>query len=82
MTIILTEEQEKLIEQQIETGKYATVNDVLTSALNLLANQSENNKYVIQTGEIARKKLLEKVAQIKKVWQKLKIFLLISIEKN
>lgn len=66
MTIILTAEQEKFIEQQIETGKYATVNDVLSSALNLLANQPDTNKYVIQTGEIARKKMLEKVGKIKK----------------
>lgn len=33
MTIIFTTKQEKFIEQQIQTGKYATVNEVISSAL-------------------------------------------------
>jgi Arc/MetJ-type ribon-helix-helix transcriptional regulator len=39
MIITLTVEQERLIKQQIETVKYVTVNEVISSALSLLANE-------------------------------------------
>lgn len=67
MTITLTTDQEKFIQQQLETGKYSNPTEVITEALALLASQQNPKKYVIQRGELAQKKLQEKIAMAKKL---------------
>lgn len=67
MTITLTIEQENFIKKQLETGKYADANEVINQAFSLLAKEEKPQKYVIQGGELAQKKLQEKLEMVKKI---------------
>ncbi len=42
MNITLTPEQEKFIQDQLQNGKYITAEQVITKALQLLAEQNED----------------------------------------
>jgi Arc/MetJ-type ribon-helix-helix transcriptional regulator len=67
MNITLTTEQEIFIKQQLETGKYTSADEIINKAFSLLAKEETPQKYVIQGGELAQKKLQEKIAMFKKV---------------
>ncbi|NEP43253.1 MAG: hypothetical protein F6K35_30125 [Okeania sp. SIO2H7] len=69
MQITLSPEQEKLIQEELNSGEYQNPNDVITAALQLLKNRtsSQPQKATLVTGEPARKMLEEKVRQARKL---------------
>lgn len=59
MQITLSPEQEKLIQEELNSGEYQNPNDVITAALQLLKNRKsrELQKVTIVSGEPALKML-------------------------
>lgn len=50
MNITLNSRLENLIQQQITTGKYNNINDVIEDALNLLEKRNHYNQWVKEIG--------------------------------
>jgi Arc/MetJ-type ribon-helix-helix transcriptional regulator len=69
--IILDSEQEKLLEEQLKTGKYRTPNEVITHALKILAQRQhlnqEGQRITILSGEPAQKLLEEKIKMMQEI---------------
>ncbi|BAZ82517.1 hypothetical protein PN497_05030 [Sphaerospermopsis kisseleviana CS-549] len=69
--IILDSEQEKLLQEQLKTGKYKTPNEVITDALKVLAEKQnlnqESQKITILSGEPAQKLLEEKIKMMQEL---------------
>ncbi|WP_071188030.1 hypothetical protein [Trichormus sp. NMC-1] len=69
--IILDSEQEKLLEEQLKTGKYRTPNEVITHALKILAQRQhlnqESQRIAILSGEPAQKLLEEKIKMMEEI---------------
>ena len=63
--IILNSEQEKLVQQQLETGKYTTPDQVITDALKALSEKQRLNQprqvVTIFSGKPAQELLAEKI---------------------
>lgn len=64
--IILDSEQEKLLNEQLKTGKYKTANEVITDALKILA---ERQRITVLSGESTQKLLDDKIRTIKELKQ-------------
>jgi antitoxin ParD1/3/4 len=74
--IILNSEQEKLLQQQLETGKYTTPDQVITDALKALSEKQHLNQprqvVTIISGKPAQELLAEKIKisrELKKSYQ-------------
>lgn len=69
--IILDSEQEKLLQEQLKTGKYKTPNEVITHALKILAQRQnlhqESQKITILSGEPAQKLLEDKIKMVQEL---------------
>jgi antitoxin ParD1/3/4 len=51
MNLSLTPELESLIQQEITKGKYATPDEVIEAALNLLNQRNSSDQWAIEIGE-------------------------------
>ena len=71
--IILDSEQEKLLQEQLKTGKYTTPNEVITDALKALAEKQNLNQsrqiVTLISGESAEQLLEEKVKKMRESQQ-------------
>lgn len=69
LQITLSPEQEKLIQEELNSGEYQSPNDVITAALQLLKKRKsvEPQKVTIVSGEPALKMLEEKVRQARQL---------------
>lgn len=74
--IILNSEQEKLLQQQLETGKYTTPDQVITDALKTLSEKQHLNQprqvVTIISGKTAQELLADKIKisrELKKNYQ-------------
>ncbi|MEA5496954.1 hypothetical protein VB834_01710 [Limnoraphis robusta Tam1] len=71
--IILDSEQEKLLQEQLKTGKYTTANQVITDALKALAEKQNLNQprqiITLISGESAQQLLEEKLKKMREIKQ-------------
>lgn len=71
MEIILNSEQEKLVQEQLETGKYKNLDEVITDALKALAEKRQLNLpqsvVTIISGETAQYLLDEKIKMMQEI---------------
>ena len=67
MQITLSPEQEKLIQEELNSGDYQSPNDVITAALQLLKKRKSGEPVTIITGEPALKMLEEKARQARQL---------------
>ena len=51
MNLSLKAELEEFVQQEINKGKYATPNEVIEAALNLLGKQNSYDRWAIEIGE-------------------------------
>ena len=51
MNLSLKAELEEFVQQEISKGKYATPNEVIEAALNLLNKQNSSDRWAIEIGE-------------------------------
>ena len=51
MNLSLKAELEEFVQQEINKGKYATPNEVIEAALNLLNKQNSSDRWAIEIGE-------------------------------
>jgi len=69
--IILNSEQEKLLQKQLETGKYKNPDEVITEALKSLAAKQQLNQSqqipTIYSGEPAENLLEDKIKMMRKI---------------
>jgi len=69
--IILNAEQEKLLQEQLETGKYKNPDEVITEALKSLAEKQQLSQFrqipTIYSGEAAENLLEEKIKMMRKI---------------
>ena len=71
INIILDSEQERLLQEQLKTGKYTTPSQVITEALKALAEKQSVNEpqqlLTLVSGEPAQKLLEEKIKMMQKL---------------
>lgn len=71
INIILDSEQERLLQEQLKTGKYTTPNEVITEALKALAEKQQLNQpqqvVTLVSGEPAQKLLEEKIKMMQEL---------------
>lgn len=81
MTVTLTPEQEKFIEEQLKDGHYRSANDVITQSLGMLQAQElfiETNlselreKIAVGLGQISRGEVVDGRAAIRNLREKLR----------
>jgi antitoxin ParD1/3/4 len=73
MKITLNAEQEQFLQEQLNTGKYGSVNEVITSAFKLLQEKEKQEKsrqlLTIVGGEVAENLLAEKLKKLRQELQ-------------
>ncbi|MGK7943084.1 MAG: type II toxin-antitoxin system ParD family antitoxin [Microcystaceae cyanobacterium] len=68
MSIILTLEQENFVKEKLKTGRYKSIDEVITEAFNLLEQQSQKQPLNGADEQLSWEETYQEMAQEKEDW--------------
>ena len=80
MSIILTLEQENFVKEKLKTGKYQSIDQVITEAFHLLEQQSQKKPLNFADEQLSWDETYQEMAQEKEDWSEWDITLADGLE--
>ena len=82
MSIILTFEQENFVKEKLKTGRYQSIDQVITEAFHLLEQQSQKKPPNFADEQLSWEETYQEMAQEKEDWSEWDIILADGLEED